>query len=103
MINLVMHAFDAMPDGGHLDIGVAPADGMVKLTVAETGLGISREIVGNIFDPFFTDNKCGKGHGSVLPVWRVTFEGQPSNITVESEQGKGTTFTIHLPVYQPNS
>ena len=103
VINLVMNALDAMPDGGSLRVGVSPHDGLARLTIADSGLGIPRDVVDKIFDPFFTTKEFGKGTGLGLTVVKGIIEEHLGTIAVESEPGKGTTFTIDLPVYQPNS
>ncbi|HEY7531800.1 MAG TPA: ATP-binding protein, partial [Nitrospiraceae bacterium] len=100
VINLVMNAVHAMPDGGTLRIGVSPHDGMVRLTMADTGHGIPRDVLDKIFDPFFTTKEFGKGTGLGLTVVKGIMEEHHGTIAVESEAGKGTTFTIDLPVYQ---
>ena len=103
VINLVMNALDAMPDGGSLRVGVSPHDGLARLTIADSGLGIPRDVVDKIFDPFFTTKEFGKGTGLGLTVVKGIIEEHLGTIAVESEPGKGTTFTIDLPVYQSNS
>jgi two-component system, sporulation sensor kinase E len=103
VINLVMNAIHAMPEGGTLQVGVSPHEGMVRLIVADTGHGISQDVVAKIFDPFFTTKEFGKGTGLGLTVVKGIIEEHQGTIAVESAAGKGTTFTIHLPVYQPNS
>lgn len=102
VINLVINALHAMPDGGTLRVGVSPHDGMVRFTVADTGHGIPRDVVDKIFDPFFTTKEFGKGTGLGLTVVKGIIEEHRGTIAVESEAGKGTTFTIDLPVYQVN-
>jgi len=102
-INLVMNAIHAMPDGGTLQVGVSPHGGMVRLTVTDTGHGIPQDVVAKIFDPFFTTKEFGKGTGLGLTVVKGIIEDHNGTLAVESETGRGTTFTIHLPVYQPNS
>jgi PAS domain S-box-containing protein len=98
VINLVMNAIHAMPEGGLLRIGLAAVgDDMVQLTVADTGHGISRDAVKRIFEPFFTTKEFGKGTGLGLTVVKDIIEEHQGSITVESEPGKGTTFTILLP------
>jgi PAS domain S-box-containing protein len=96
-INLVMNAVHAMPDGGTLRIGLAPEKQMVKLTVADTGHGIPRDVVKKVFEPFFTTKEFGKGTGLGLTVVKGIIEEHQGSIAVESEEGKGTTFTILLP------
>ena len=70
---------------------------MVKLTVADTGHGIPKEVVNKIFDPFFTTKEFGKGTGLGLTVVKGIIEEHHGSIAVDSEEGKGTTFTILLP------
>jgi len=103
VINLVMNALHAMPDGGTLRVGVSPHERMVRLTVADTGHGIPEEVVAKIFEPFFTTKEFGKGTGLGLTVVKGIIEEHHGTIRVESDTGKGTTFTIHLPMYQPKS
>lgn len=96
-INLVINAVQAMPDGGTLRIGLAPEKDMVKLTIADTGHGIPHEVVKKVFEPFFTTKEFGQGTGLGLTVVKGIIEEHQGSITVESEEGKGTTFTILLP------
>lgn len=96
-INLVMNAIHAMPEGGTLHIGLAQEHDMVKLTVADTGHGIPHEALPMIFEPFFTTKEFGKGTGLGLTVVKGIIEEHQGTITVDSEEGKGTTFTILLP------
>jgi PAS domain S-box-containing protein len=97
MINLVMNAVHAMPDGGMLRVTLAPEPQMVKLTIADTGHGIPGEVIRKIFDPFFTTKEFGKGTGLGLTVVKGIIEEHQGSIAVESEEGKGTIFTILLP------
>jgi PAS domain S-box-containing protein len=97
LINLIMNAVHAMPDGGTLRVGLAPEKDMVKLTVADTGHGIPRDVVKKVFEPFFTTKEFGKGTGLGLTVVKGIIEEHQGSIAVESEEGKGTTFTILLP------
>jgi PAS domain S-box-containing protein len=100
VINLVINALHAMPEGGTLRIGIAPHDGMVRLTVADTGHGIPPDLVAKIFDPFFTTKEFGKGTGLGLTVVKGIIEEHQGNIAVESTSGKGTCFSIDLPQYE---
>lgn len=97
LINLIMNAVHAMPDGGQLRIGMVPAGTMVKLTVADTGHGIPQEVIARVFDPFFTTKEFGKGTGLGLTVVKGIIEEHHGTIAAESQEGKGTTFTILLP------
>ena len=103
IINLIMNAVHAMPDGGTLRIGLTPEKDMAKLTVADTGHGILQEDIKKIVEPFFTTKEFGKGTGLGLTVVKGIIEGHQGSIAVESEPGKGTTFTILLPVYRTGS
>jgi PAS domain S-box-containing protein len=96
-INLVMNALHAMPDGGTLRVGLAFDKDMVKLTVADSGHGIPPEALPKIFEPFFTTKEFGKGTGLGLTVVKGIIEEHQGTITVDSEEGKGTRFTIVLP------
>ena len=96
-INLVMNAVHAMPDGGMLRIGLALEKQMVKLTIADTGHGIPRDVVEKVFEPFFTTKEFGQGTGLGLTVVKGIIEEHQGSIVVESGEGKGTTFTILLP------
>jgi signal transduction histidine kinase len=96
-INLVMNALHAMPDGGTLRIGLAPEKGMVKFTVADTGHGIPRDVIQKVFEPFFTTKEFGQGTGLGLTVVKGIVEEHQGSIAADSEEGKGTTFTILLP------
>ena len=97
MINLVMNAVHAMPAGGTLRVALAPEPQMVRLTVADTGHGIPREVIKKIFDPFFTTKEFGKGTGLGLTVVKGIIEEHQGSIAVESQERAGTTFTILLP------
>lgn len=98
LINLIMNAVHAMPDGGTLSIGLAREKDFVKLTVADTGHGIPHEVVKKIFEPFFTTKEFGKGTGLGLTVVKGIIEEHQGSIAVESEEGKGTRFRVLLPV-----
>jgi PAS domain S-box-containing protein len=100
LLNLVMNALHAMPEGGTLRVGLELERPMVKLTIVDTGHGIPPEAIGNIYDPFFTTKEFGKGTGLGLTVVKGIIEEHQGSIVVESEEGKGTRFTVLLPMYQ---
>jgi signal transduction histidine kinase len=93
-----MNAIHAMPDGGTLRVEGTQVNGNVRLSLADTGHGIPTEHLPRIFDPFFTTKETGKGTGLGLTVVKGIIEEHRGTITVESEIGRGTTFTITLPV-----
>jgi PAS domain S-box-containing protein len=98
LINLIMNAIHAMPEGGNLRVELACARDMVKLTVSDTGHGIPKTVVEKIFDPFFTTKEFGKGTGLGLTVVKGILDEHQGSITVDSEEGKGTAFNILLPI-----
>jgi signal transduction histidine kinase len=100
LINLIQNAAQAMPNGGQLVISLTAADGLVTLTVRDTGVGIPPENLRRIFDPFFT-TKGEDGTGLGLSVSYGIIARHHGNIRVESTVGQGTTFIITLPVKQP--
>jgi len=98
--NLVINAAESMPDGGALRVGtrLAPEHDAVLLTVSDDGEGIPEESLTRVFDPFFTTREQGKGVGLGLAVVYGIVESQGGAIDVESSVGKGTTFTVRLPL-----
>ena len=99
--NLVQNAVEAMPNGGHLQIitTVVPSRGgrrELELRVSDTGLGISSDRLDKIFLPFYTTKTNGTGLGLALVHKIILLHN--GRIQVESQEGKGTTFRVHLPV-----
>jgi two-component system NtrC family sensor kinase len=99
-INLIINAAEAMDGGGRLLLTTRydPAEQLVEVDFADTGRGISRENLGRIFDPFFTTKAVGHGTGLGLAISYGIVKEHGGTITVESEEGRGTMFTIRLPV-----
>jgi len=115
LINLCTNANHAMPDGGIIDVtlknvvlnenitGQYPdlhPGRYVNLTVSDTGHGIPEEDIDRIFDPYFTTKEVGKGTGMGLAVIHSIVKEHNGIMTVKSELGKGTTFTIFFPVVE---
>ena len=94
--NLTLNAIQAMPDGGRLTIRSSAVDGGVRVDVQDTGFGISKENMGKLFTPFFTTKEKGKGVGLGLAVAHGIIERHKGRIKVQSEVGKGTTFSVYL-------
>ncbi len=94
--NLVINAVQAMPQGGKLTLQAIAQGGRVLIKVKDTGVGIAEEIKPNLFKPMFTTKAKGQGLG--LAVVKRLVEALHGTITFESHVGKGTTFTINLPL-----
>jgi signal transduction histidine kinase len=84
-----------MPEGGQLTISAVASDGMVLMTVEDTGVGIRDEIKDKLFSPLFTNKAKGTGLG--LAVCKRIVELHDGTITVESEEGRGSRFVVTLP------
>jgi two-component system, NtrC family, sensor histidine kinase HydH len=96
LLNLVLNAQQAMPDGGQLVVRTyGTADG-VAMDLIDTGGGMDEDTRVHVFDAFFSTKRGGSGLG--LPTARKIIEGHGGRITLQSEVGRGTQFTIHLPV-----
>ncbi|MDA9527719.1 sensor histidine kinase [Bradyrhizobium sp. CCBAU 25338] len=100
LVNLIVNAIHAMPDGGTLTLRSfdAERDGHqgVAIEVADTGIGMSTEVIEKIFDPFYT-TKRRQGTGLGLSISQTLIERQGGQITAESRVGSGSTFTVWLP------
>ncbi len=97
-LNIILNAFDAMPQGGALHIVARQSDSSVEIAFQDTGTGIDEGIINRIFDPFFTTKQTGKGTGLGLSICYGIIKEHDGTITVKSKKGEGTVFTIILPV-----
>ena len=97
ILNLAINSRDAMPSGGTLTLGCRNDGEYGFLTIADTGSGIAPEILGRIFTPFFT-TKGTKGTGLGLSVAESLVRGCGGLIQVKSQPGRGTTFTVQIPL-----
>jgi signal transduction histidine kinase len=98
VMNIALNATQAMPNGGCLDISSREEKGVVVLTFADTGMGMSSELLDRIFDPFFTTKEVGEGTGLGLAVTQSLVQRLGGRIEVTSIPGQGTTFVVELPV-----
>lgn len=105
LLNLVINARDAMPDGGTIAIAVARlpspssdcAGGFVQLTIADTGSGMPPEVAARAIEPFFTTKEVGKGTGLGLSMVYGFVRQSGGKMAIDSAPGRGTTIKIHLP------
>ncbi|MGE5470637.1 MAG: ATP-binding protein [Bacteroidota bacterium] len=102
-MNLLVNAAQAIPERGRITLRSGCAGEAVWVAVSDTGSGIAPDILARIFDPFFTTKPVGKGTGLGLSVSYGIIEKHGGRIEVASQPGQGTTFTIWLPVRQPEA
>jgi signal transduction histidine kinase len=97
-LNLLLNALDAMPGGGALTLSTRNGRRQnVVIQIADTGVGISKECLANIFEPFYTTKKTGSGVGLGLSVVYGIIRDHKGSIKVDSTVGQGTVFTVQLP------
>jgi two-component system NtrC family sensor kinase len=99
LLALVVNAMDALPQGGNLWLTTSSSreDNCVRIVVRDDGTGIAPEILPHLFEPFLTTKETGRGVGLGLAISHSILERHNGSIEVESELGRGTTFTITLP------
>jgi PAS domain S-box-containing protein len=98
VLNILKNAKEAMPKGGVLTVRTGKEDNKVLVQIQDTGIGIPEEIRDKIFEAFFTTKQKVKGVGLGLSVCYGIIKDHGGEIKVESEEGKGTTFLISLPI-----
>jgi PAS domain S-box-containing protein len=96
LVNMIANAVQAMADGGKLTVAAREKESCLEVEIADTGCGIPEEAAGQIFDPLFTTKAKGIGLG--LAVCKTIIDRHEGKIAVKSQAGKGTTFTISLPL-----
>jgi signal transduction histidine kinase len=102
LTNLLLNAVEAMPQGGQLTLRTWVEGGKVCIAVNDTGVGMTAEVQRRLFDPFFT-TKGARGTGLGLSVSQALIKGHRGTLTVDSEPGRGSTFTIRLPAHANNT
>jgi hypothetical protein len=100
--NLVSNAIKFTPEGGDVRVSVGPANGVVRLEVADTGIGIAPSEQDRLFQRFFRASSANEqqipGTGLGLYIARAIVEAHGGSISVQSEPGAGTSFRIEMPV-----
>jgi signal transduction histidine kinase len=97
ILNLIVNARDAMPDGGKLSVATRPAERYIEIEVRDTGVGMTEEVRSRIFEPYFT-TKASNGNGVGLSTVYGIVTGCKGTIDVKSEPGAGSTFLVRLPI-----
>jgi signal transduction histidine kinase len=96
LVNLIRNAVDAMPDGGTLTIASTQTKDELEITIKDTGEGMTPETVAKLWNPLFTTKSRGMGMG--LPIAKRFVEAHEGSISFETKLGKGSTFTVTLPI-----
>jgi signal transduction histidine kinase len=97
-LNLIKNAIDAMPEGGTLEISTGLNNGSIEITFKDTGTGVLEKIKERIFEPFFTTKGIDKGTGLGLAICREIINKYSGKILFDSAYGKGSTFTVLIPM-----
>lgn len=98
VMNLVLNALHAVTPPGKIEVATRARDGWAELTVSDTGCGIPEENIHRVFEPFFTTREANQGTGLGLAVSYGIVKKHRGDITVKSEPGKWTTFTVRFPI-----
>jgi two-component system NtrC family sensor kinase len=98
LINFVVNSIQAMQAGGRLKVETFFEDGFIFLAVADTGCGMTEDVLKKIFIPFFTTKDVGEGTGLGLPVVHGIVTSHGGTVEVESQPGQGTRFVVRLPL-----
>jgi hypothetical protein len=97
LMNLLLNAVDAMPDGGRVTVAACSESGRVRIEVSDTGCGIPPEHLDRIYDPFFTTKPRGQGTGLGLSVSYGIVKEHSGTLSAESSPGEGSRFVVSLP------
>ena len=97
-VNLIANACQAIEDEGDIWIATHLENDTVAISIRDNGVGIASDTIGKVFDPFFTTKDVGEGAGLGLSVSYGIIERHKGEISVDSEVGSGTTFTVQIPV-----
>lgn len=104
ILNLVVNALDSTDDGGSLSISLTASDGFAAMSFTDTGCGMARDVLDNIFEPFFTRSRTGKGTGLGLFISHQIIDQHGGTIEAASPgPGLGSTFTVKVPLLEARS
>ncbi len=98
-LNIIVNASQAIEDSGEISISTEQDNECALIAITDTGAGIDSDTLNKIFDPFFTTKEVGSGTGLGLSIVQGIIKKHRGTISVDSEPGKGTTFTISIPLY----
>jgi signal transduction histidine kinase len=97
LLNILQNAVDAMPDGGTLTLASKTVKGNLQISIADTGTGMSKKTIAKLWTPLFTTKAKGMGFG--LSICKRIVEAHKGEISVKSKIGKGSTFTVTIPLH----
>jgi len=100
IMNLLVNASHAIEERGEITVRTWHENGSIFISISDTGCGMTPEVINRIFEPFYTTKDVGKGTGLGLSITYDIVKSHNGEITVESEPGKGTTFTVRLPIVE---
>lgn len=103
LTNIVLNARDAMPEGGNIAISLAVEGAVAVVTIEDNGPGMDEETRMRIFEPFYTTKPVGSGTGLGMAITYGIIQGHHGDISVASQEDRGTTFTISLPLYHDST
>jgi two-component system NtrC family sensor kinase len=102
VLNLIVNALESMEEGGVLTVELGLADGQAVMRFTDTGCGMGPEVLDNLFEPFFTRSRTGKGIGLGLSIsHRIVTQHGGEIEAASAGPGQGSTFTVHLPLAPP--
>ena len=106
ILNIVLNAVDAMPEGGVIDIALGIEGGKARLVIADDGPGMAEETQVRIFEPFYTTKPIGSGSGLGMAItYGIVVQSHEGQISLETAPGEGARFTVELPLleeHEPN-
>jgi signal transduction histidine kinase len=96
IFNSILNAFQAMPEGGDLTVSIGVSNGKATIVIQDTGVGVPKELLPRLFDPFFSTKSTGLGLG--LAMTKRVVEEHGGKVDFQSTEGKGSTISISLPI-----